>query len=570
MNYYGNVNPDLLDKIPVTAKRVLEVGCGSARLGEAFKARSPDSQYFGIELFESAAKEAARVLDGVICANIEQDTSLALKLCRSFDTLVFGDVLEHLQDPWKVLAELRQYIEPGGSCIACVPNVAHWSLVSGLLQGNWEYQDSGLLDRTHLRFFTLDSAIQMLQKAGWTVVDATPRNLWPEKTEAALKDLLPAAHALGVDVLKARQNMSALQWVIRAINDPNSTSQPRLSVAALGYKKMAGVTEARVDHPMKALNSLHGVSAVWNTETLSLSKEMTPGVLVLHRQFMVEAAFNEAMEKLVAKGWTLVADIDDDPHHWSQYVESNFYAFRSVHAVTVSSEHLADIIREFNPNVQVFENAILSIPHRLFPEVVAPDAVHQRLRIFFGALNRKADWLPIIEGINQAATELKDTIEFVVVHDKEFHDALPETVAKSFMPTLGIEKYIEVLANCDIALLPLNDTPFNRSKSDIKLIECASAQVAVICSEAVYAIKSEHQAFVLFAKTQNEWRDAITRLAQNKALRQENVAKALAYVKARRMHSQQAPQRIAFYANLVRNRNMLEQQRQNRISGMAK
>ena len=79
-----------------------------------------------------------------------------------------------------------------------------------------------------------------------------------------------------------------------------------------------------------------------------------------------------------------------------------------------------------------------------------------------------------------------------------------------------------------------------------------------------------HQAFVLFAKMQKEWRDAITRLAQDKALRQENVAKALAYVKARRMHAQQAPKRIAYYANLVQNRNMLEQQRQKRIIDMAK
>ena len=203
------------------------------------------------------------------------------------------------------------------------------------------------------------------------------------------------------------------------------------------------------------------------------------------------------------------------------------------------------------------------------PEVVAPNAAHQKLRIFFGALNRKADWLPIIEGINQAATDLKDAIEFVVVHDKEFHDALPETVAKSFMPTLGIDKYIEVLSRCDIALLPLNDTPFNRCKSDIKLIECASAQVAVICSTTVYAIKPEHQTFVLFANTQKEWQDAITRLVQDKSLRQTNITQALKYVKSHRMHAQQASKRVAYYANLVQNRNMLEQQRKKRISDMA-
>jgi 2-polyprenyl-3-methyl-5-hydroxy-6-metoxy-1,4-benzoquinol methylase len=560
MNYYGNVNPDLLAKIPVTAKRVLEVGCGSARLGEAFKAISPLSKYFGVELFESAAKEAAKVLDGVLCANIEQDTSVTLKLSPSFDALVFGDVLEHLQDPWKVLTELRQYIEPGGSCIACVSNVAHWSLVSGLLQGKWDYQDAGLLDRTHLRFFTLDSAVQMFQKAGWTLLDAAPRNLWPDKTELALKALLPAAHALGWDVEKARVNMSALQWVIRATN---GTRPKPLSIAAIGLKKVAGVTEARVDHPMMALASLPQVRAIWNAGGLSLPKEMKPGVLVLHRNFMDEPEFNEKMEALVTKGWTLIAEIDDDPHHWPRYVESDFYAFRGVHAVTVSTEHLAGIIRKFNPNVQVFENAVLSIPHR---EV----SKNQKLRIFFGALNRKADWLPIMGGIEQAAQENKDKIEFVVVHDKEFYDALPTGVDKVFFPTLNIEKYTDVLAKCDIALLPLNDTQFNHSKSDIKLIECASAQVAVICSETVYALNPQHREFVNFATSPQDWRDAIIKLVNDSELRQLNVSKALLYVKTQRMHAHHAPKRLIYYQSLVQNRTMLEQKRQERKLAMIK
>ena len=138
------------------------------------------------------------------------------------------------------------------------------------------------------------------------------------------------------------------------------------------------------------------------------------------------------------------------------------------------------------------------------------------------------------------------------------------------MPTLGIDKYTEVLATCDIALLPLNDTPFNRCKSDIKLIECASAQVAVICSETVYATKPEHQEFVVFANTQKEWKEAITKLVKDGALRQANVAKAQAYVKASRMHSQQATDRLAYYQSLVQSRDTLEQQRQQRIMQMAK
>ena len=219
-DYYRNVNQDLLNRIPANAKRVLEIGCGSGWMGAAFKARNPSTAYFGIELFETSAKEAEALLDGVICANIEQDFTLPSKLAPNFDALVFGDVLEHLLDPWRTLRELRQYIEPGGSCVACIPNVAHWSLISGLLQGKWDYTDAGLLDRTHLRFFTVDSAIEMFQKTGWTVLDVAPRDFWPEQTEQALKALLPVATAFGAPEAKARLNMSAFQWLVRATNGP--------------------------------------------------------------------------------------------------------------------------------------------------------------------------------------------------------------------------------------------------------------------------------------------------------------------------------------------------------------
>ena len=219
-DYYRNVNEDLLNRIPPRSKNVLEIGCGSGWMGAAFKSKNPSSKYFGIEIFNTSADEASLLLDGVICANIENDFTLPLKLAPNFDALIFGDVLEHLLDPWRVLSELRQYIEPGGSCVACIPNVSHWSLIAGLLQGKWDYADAGLLDRTHLRFFTIDSAIEMFQKTGWTVIDVAPRDFWPDKTELALKALLPAAMAFGAPEAKARLNMGAFQWLVRATNGP--------------------------------------------------------------------------------------------------------------------------------------------------------------------------------------------------------------------------------------------------------------------------------------------------------------------------------------------------------------
>ena len=557
--YYSNVNVDLLNRIPATSKRVLEIGCGSGRMGQAFKSRNPSSQYFGVEVFDIVAQEASAVLDGVVCADIENDLTIPLKLAPGFDTLVFGDVLEHLRDPWRVLRELRQYIEPGGWCIACIPNVAHWSVISGLLEGKWTYEDAGLLDRTHLRFFTLDSASEMFRTAGWSTIDAKPRYVSPEKTEQALKTLLPSATAIGAPEARARVNMSAFQWVIRATNGP---IQKVSSIAAIGQKKYAGVTEARIDYPMLTLQSLPETTTLWTDENIFISDDVRPGVLIMHRH---TSSLTEDIDVFIAKGWTVVVDMDDDPNHFAQCLESDFAGYRGAHAVTVSNEHLAEIIRHLNPNVQIFENAIFAIP-----PIAEKRTANQKLRIFFGALNRTSDWLPIIDGVNQAASQLKDDIEFVVIHDRAFHDALPSDVSKTFLPVVGIDKYMAALASCDIALLPLNDTQFNRCKSDLKLIECAAAQVAVICSKVVYAHKPEHAEFAEFATTSQEWRDAILKLAKDRALIETNTAKGLNYVKAKRMHAQQAPQRLAYYQSLIANRPQLEAQRLERLALMAK
>jgi hypothetical protein len=86
------------------------------------------------------------------------------------------------------------------------------------MAGRWDYADSGLLDRTHLRFFTVDTAIAMFRSAGWTFSSARSRVLWPDKTKAALADLLPLAPKLGVPEDKLRRDLSAFQWIIQAAN----------------------------------------------------------------------------------------------------------------------------------------------------------------------------------------------------------------------------------------------------------------------------------------------------------------------------------------------------------------
>lgn len=563
MTYYSNVNPDLLSRTPVSARRVLEIGCGTGGFARAYLAANPMAEYWGVELLEDAAAEACPDMHAVVVGNIEQAETMAELDARRdgalFDVLIFGDVLEHLHDPWRILSELRQRMAPGASCCICIPNVAHWSLLHQQLKGRWDYADAGLLDRTHLRFFTRSSAIDLLHSAGWTLVDANPRVLWPDKTDAALKILTPAAEALGATADQVRADLSAFQWILRAVNGP----LPRTTtVAGLGLPKVAGVTEARIDHPIAALSSMPEIRATWGSETLSIPRKWPPGVLTIHRRFLNRDALAGTVEMMIGKGWVVVSDIDDDPHHWASYVDSDFAAFRNVHAVSVSTRSLAEMVRAWNPNVVVLPNAVSRLPQISSSTPKSGD----RLRVFFGALNRGGDWVEMIAAIGEAAARASSPMELVVVHDRAFFDALPSGVAKTFHPTVPHDRYMALLAECDIALLPLADTPFNRLKSDLKMIECCAAGAVPICSPVIYADGEGHDAFAVFATSPASWRDALTSLVDDPAdLRRRRVA-GLAHVSERRMQSQQVPVREAWYRSLVADQAKLEADRRDRMS----
>jgi SAM-dependent methyltransferase len=564
-SYFTGVNPELLSRVPTGAAVVIEVGAGAGNFGAAYLSLNPLARYIGLELDESAAHQAQSRLHTVIQGNVEDPATLRLLDAALegglADVLIFGDVLEHLRDPWSTLLALRARMRPGGVCVACIPNVSHWSLVQQQLQGRWDYADAGLLDRTHLRFFTLSSATAMFKSSGWEVVDALPRVLWPEKTEEAIKALAPVAAAWGIAPDGMRRDLSAFQWVMRAVNGPQ---KPRLNVAGLGLRKMAGVTEARVDYPFTALRSQPGVQVVWSADNLSIPRGWEPGVLVLHRSFMNNPAQVQALEGLAARGWLLVSDMDDDPHHWQAYIESNFRAYRGVHAVTVSTQPLAEMIRQWNPEVAVLPNGVMQLPP------LAPQTPKSgRPKIFFGALNRKGDWQPLQEALSQAAMELKDEVEWSVVHDQEFFDMLPPDAVKRFQATLAPAAFMQALAECDVSLLPLSDTRFNGLKSDLKFIESCAAGAVPVCSPVVYGAQAEHHEIGVFVSRAEDWKAALITLCRDPAELQRRRSKGLQYVARQRMHGTMAAAREALYRDWFSRRDELEARRQARLATMA-
>ena len=212
--YYGNLNVALLDAIPPEAALVLEIGCGDGQLGAAHKARHPACRVYGVELHPAAATIAAGRLDMVICGAVE---TLDLDGLRGqVDCLVYGDVLEHLVDPWSVLARHRSLLSPGGMVVASIPNVQHISLLQHLLRGGWTYSDHGILDDTHLRFFTLDSIRALFDRAGLAIERTVGLHTAPQQSAAFVSMLAPVLAALGVDPQRLQQTISPLQYLVSA------------------------------------------------------------------------------------------------------------------------------------------------------------------------------------------------------------------------------------------------------------------------------------------------------------------------------------------------------------------
>jgi len=145
----------------------LDIGCGKGRLGEYLRANFRAS-VTGIELFPEYAEDAAKVLNHVVCGNIEQ---LNLNShFESYDYIIFSDSLEHLIDPERALLKVRSLLRPDGSILLSIPNVRNFRVTMPLLIfGQFEYQEEGLLDRTHLRFFTRSSIINALKRCGLEV-----------------------------------------------------------------------------------------------------------------------------------------------------------------------------------------------------------------------------------------------------------------------------------------------------------------------------------------------------------------------------------------------------------------
>ncbi|WP_110945041.1 glycosyltransferase family protein [Paenibacillus phocaensis] len=196
--------------------RVLEVGCACGATLLDIKNRYKNAELYGIELNEAAAKIAS-TFARVTAENVENEIDYEENY---FDYILFPDVLEHLYDPWKVVKKLKKHLKKNGKLLASIPNVMHYTVLRNTILGKWEYEDRGLMDRTHIRFFTLREIQKMFEEAEYFNTEIRAKTiLIPDEDEKWIRGLAELSN-LGGESFSTNldQQYRVYQYLVKSYN----------------------------------------------------------------------------------------------------------------------------------------------------------------------------------------------------------------------------------------------------------------------------------------------------------------------------------------------------------------
>lgn len=191
-NYLDDARSNLAHLLPPVATSIADIGCGPGGFGRTLRQQYPNARIVGVEAVDTQAARA-RVDHGYDEVYSGFYPEALAGAGDTFDLICFIDVLEHMVDPWSVVDGLHRHLNPGGIVFAAIPNVQFASNITDLLQGRWNYTDTGLLDRTHLRFFTRSTSVRLFTENGYEQLacdGANPMQNYGPLHKRALRSLI--------------------------------------------------------------------------------------------------------------------------------------------------------------------------------------------------------------------------------------------------------------------------------------------------------------------------------------------------------------------------------------------
>jgi len=208
-DYYSLARPEVQNFVSLESKRILDVGCAEGKMAGELKERN-QAEVWGIEIVNDVAQKAKERLNKVLIGSVEEQ--LPKLKDKYFDSIIFADVLEHLVYPGEVLKSIKSNLKDNGEIIISLPNIRHWSVIASLLDGSFDYADYGILDRTHLRFFTLETAKKLIENSGYFIKDMQPLQYGYIELPTSLLDEL---NKIGLNVDDLQENSMHFQYLFK-------------------------------------------------------------------------------------------------------------------------------------------------------------------------------------------------------------------------------------------------------------------------------------------------------------------------------------------------------------------
>lgn len=522
---------------------VLEVGCSSGYFGAAV--RSKGHTVWGVEPDVASANNAEKVLDYVFNGSVEE-FSIAHP-DKKFDVVVFGDVLEHLADPKQVLLDCHDLLVEGGAVIASVPNVAHVVVRAMLLESHWDYAELGIMDKTHLRFFTNKTIQSLFYDANYLVADIQAVTLPPEVALTACEmqvsdKALAQAEAFANDVHK-----HDFQYVLCCVpfNAKSGIGynhiQKKSPIRVLGLANVVETSHAQVRmiDPLTAwANHCNGAVKFksfsdWKEEDIAWAD-----IVMIQRHIDISTlnvlmTAKKLRKRIIYETDDYLLELPEHLLHHSAgliaYSEIIDFLLPEVDCITVTTNRLAKRFEHFGTTIEEIPNGVVCknlspINPDTFKPSVATLIVASTDKILVGFL------LPAIKLLLSDSTLEIEVLVIGPPGDSFKKEGIKITSVPN-MPYADFKAFIRTIDN-PIGVIPLEDSLFSSCKTAIKFFDYSMAGIPVICSNvAPYSDVITKDIHALLSDNETEeWVSNIKRLVGNIQLRKELVTNATSLI----------------------------------------